>query len=309
MAKMKLYAPGYYKKFSCIADKCTHSCCIGWEIDIDSDTMAKYASINDGYGKQIRDSIDATDTPHFRLTEGERCPHLDQRGLCRIISNLGEAYLCHICREHPRFYNDTSRGREVGLGMACEEACRIILESDEYDRMIEIDEIDGDVESTDFDAVACRDAVYGILADNTIPYAEKLSRIQKEHGVRPDMLSDETWREFLSSLEYLDASHRELFAHYSSDLLTPPEWEKRLTRALAYFIYRHGSSARDSEEFRTAVGLSLFCERLLASVIKAECAQEKEDVCRLARIISEEIEYSEENTEAIRFEFSFEMEG
>ena len=141
---MKLYAPGYYKNFSCIADKCTHSCCIGWEIDIDSDTMAKYTSVTHGYGKQIRDSIDVTDTPHFRLTDGERCPHLDQQGLCRIISNLGEAYLCDICREHPRFYNDTSRGREVGLGMACEEACRIILESDEYARMIEIGEADGE---------------------------------------------------------------------------------------------------------------------------------------------------------------------
>lgn len=309
MPKVKLYAPGYYKKFSCIADKCTHSCCIGWEIDIDRDTMDKYASVPHGYGKQIRDSIDVTDTPHFRLTDGERCPHLDQQGLCRIISNLGEAYLCDICREHPRFYNDTSRGREVGLGMACEEACRIILESEDYARMIEIGETDGACELTDFDAVVHREAVYGILADNGIPYAEKLSRIQKEYGVRPDMLSDETWREFLSSLEYLDESHRELLARYSSDLFTPSEWEKPLMRALAYFIYRHGSSARDLVEFRTAVGLSLFCERLLASVIKAERAQEKEDVCRLARIISEEIEYSEENTEAIRFEFSFEMEG
>ena len=59
---------------------------------------------------------------------------------------------------------------------------------------------------------------------------------------------------------------------------------------------------------RYKFGLSLFCERLLASVIKAERAQEKEDVCRLARIISEEIEYSEENIEAIRLEFSFMME-
>ena len=309
MPKVKLYAPGYYKKFSCIADKCTHSCCIGWEIDIDRDTMAKYASVTHGYGKQIRDSIDATDTPHFRLADGERCPHLDQQGLCRIISNLGEAYLCDICREHPRFYNDTSRGREVGLGMACEEACRILLESDEYARMIEIGETDGECECTDFDAVAHREVIYGILADNAIPYAEKLTQIQNEYGVRPDMLSDETWRELLLSLEYLDESHRELLGRYSSDLFTPPVWEKTLTRALAYFIYRHGSSARDSEEFRTAVGLSLFCERLLASVIKAECAQEKEDICRLARIISEEIEYSEENTEAIRFEFSLEMEG
>ena len=35
---MKLYAPGYYKRFACIASKCRHSCCVGWEIDIDPET-------------------------------------------------------------------------------------------------------------------------------------------------------------------------------------------------------------------------------------------------------------------------------
>ena len=56
------------------------------------------------------------------------------------------------------------------------------------------------------------------------------------------------------------------------------------------------------------MGFSLFCERLLASAAKAERAQNISDFIRLARIISEEIEYSEENTEAIRLEFSFMME-
>ena len=308
MSKVKLYAPGYYKDFSCIADQCTHSCCIGWEIDIDGVTMEKYASVSHGYGERIRESIDRTGTPHFCLAARDRCPHLDETGLCRIISNLGEAYLCDICREHPRFYNDTCRGKEVGLGMACEEACRIILQSDEYGRMIEIGEVDGEIESADFDAVACRDSVYEILSDNSIPYAEKLMRIQNEYGVRPDTLPDEAWRELLASLEYLDESHRGMLARYSSDACTPPEWETPLTRALAYFIYRHGSGARDVREFREAVGFSLFCERLLASAAKAERAQNISDFIRLALIISEEIEYSEENIEAIRLEFSFMME-
>ena len=309
MAKMKLYAPGYYKEFSCIADKCTHSCCIGWEIDIDSDTMAKYTSVTDGYGKQIRDSIDKADTPHFRLTEGERCPHLEDNGLCRIISTLGEDYLCDICREHPRFYNDTPHGKEVGLGMACEEACRIVLESDDYARMTEIGEVDGETVPTDFDATACRNTVYAILSDDSLAYTEKLSRIQCECGVRPTMLSDESWREFLSTLEYLDESHREMFASYSSHPSTPQDWEKPLMRALAYYVYRHGSGARDLREFREAVGFSLFCERLLASLAEAEKIESVDQLIRLARIVSEEIEYSEENTEAIRFEFSLEMEG
>lgn len=42
---MKLYAPEYYKNFKCIADKCEHSCCIGWEIDIDEETLKKYENL------------------------------------------------------------------------------------------------------------------------------------------------------------------------------------------------------------------------------------------------------------------------
>lgn len=305
MARVKLYAPGYYKKFSCIADKCPHSCCIGWEIDIDPDTMDKYETLREKYGEKIRQSIDATDTPHFRLAENERCPHLDQHGLCRIISNLGEAYLCEICREHPRFYNDTIRGKEVGLGMACEEACRIILESDGYADMVVIGEADSDPPDITFDATAHRERIYGILAQSPFPYSERLAQIHNEYNVHPNMLSDETWRDLLASLEYLDEAHKRMFARYSSDLSTPLQWECQLTRALAYFLYRHGSSARDPEEFSTALGLSLFCERLLASLVKTVRVQDKKDVYRLARIISEEIEYSEENTDAIRLEFSF----
>ena len=45
---MKLYAPKYYKNFKCIADRCPHSCCIGWEIDIDRTTLTKYESLSDG---------------------------------------------------------------------------------------------------------------------------------------------------------------------------------------------------------------------------------------------------------------------
>ena len=43
---MKLYAPTYYKNFKCIADACEHSCCIGWEIDIDPEALEKYENCN-----------------------------------------------------------------------------------------------------------------------------------------------------------------------------------------------------------------------------------------------------------------------
>ena len=92
---MKLYAPEYYSDFVCIADKCRHSCCIGWEIDVDPLSMEKYSAIVHPYGQTVRDSIDInSDTPHFITDDEDRCPHLDSHGLCRMILNLGEDSLC-----------------------------------------------------------------------------------------------------------------------------------------------------------------------------------------------------------------------
>ena len=300
---MKLYAPKYYKDFTCIADKCSHSCCIGWEIDVDETALEKYESSNSPYAEAIRKSIDHSgDCPHFRLAEDERCPHLNDRGLCKIILNAGEDHLCHICREHPRFYNYTTLGKEVGLGMSCEEACRIILSSDGYGEMIELFEIDETPDMIDFDPLPHRERLYSILSDSSLPYTEKLSLISKEYKVSPSFLPDGDWREILSSLEYLSEDDKKLFSCYSSNLSTPKELEKPLERALAYFIYRHLTATYDESSLRAALGFCLLCERLLCSLAMFYPSNHVKD---LARIISEELEYSEENTENIKTEFLF----
>ena len=303
---MKLYAPEYYKNFVCIADKCRHSCCIGWEIDVDRDTAKKYAALDEGYGVEIQKSITKRGTPHFKLKKDNRCPHLNENGLCKIILNLGEDYLCHICREHPRFYNYTTTGKEVGLGLSCEEACRIILSSDNYGNFVDLGEICDDehiVDTSDFDATTHRKTIYSVLADSSIPYPERLQKISEIYSVSPDNIPYDAWRSILDSLEYLDDSHKEIFACYSSDITNLAHLENYLERALSYFIFRHCSGAQDEGEFRAALGFSLFCERLLASACKN--AQSFEEICDIARIISEELEYSEDNTEAIKTEFYF----
>ena len=46
---MKQLIPHFYPNFACIASRCSDSCCIGWEIDIDPDTADYYRScITDG---------------------------------------------------------------------------------------------------------------------------------------------------------------------------------------------------------------------------------------------------------------------
>ena len=292
---MKLYAPLYYQDFRCIADRCRHSCCIGWEIDVDEDSLCLYQSLEGDYADTIRASLEQTDTPHFAHAAHDRCPHLDEDGLCRIISHYGEDALCEICREHPRFYHDTPHGKEVGLGLACEEVCRIVLFSDAYDQFVEIEELEGEPCTDAFDATALRARVYEILKDTSLSYDARLTHIAAKFGVCTKVRSDNAWCELLCGLEYLDEQHIGLFMLYGEDADVLPEQEAWLCRALAYFVYRHCSAAEDAQDFAASLGLALFLERLLASLVAAG-----HDALDSARMISEELEYSEDNTDAIK---------
>lgn len=295
---MRLYAPKYYTEFCCIADRCRHSCCIGWEIDVDERTLEVYQAL-DGYGETVRSSICTDgDTPHFALCKGERCPHLTDRGLCSIILHCGEEYLCDICREHPRFYHGTSRGLEVGLGMSCEEAARLILSTPWKGEMTDLGQTE-EGWTHPFDADAFRKELFGILFDEARPYGERLARIYKTYGVSPAQDTDARWRARIAELEYLDPAHRALFSVYSSSLGEREAYADVLERALAYLVFRHCAEVYDEDELFAALGFCLFCERLLASLLLASGGS-FEDAVECARILSEELEYSEDNTEAIK---------
>ena len=123
---MRIVVPEYFLDFKCIADKCKDSCCIGWEIDVDDEAKAKYESLDTELGREI---VEKTQHGYFPLQKNGRCAFLDEKGLCRIISAVGDGYLCDICREHPRYYGVGNGIIEGGLGLGCEEAARIILAS------------------------------------------------------------------------------------------------------------------------------------------------------------------------------------
>ncbi len=292
---MKLYAPKYYKSFKCIADKCTHSCCIGWEIDIDDGTYEKYRRLSGGYGETVKDSISTDGTPHFKLSKDDRCPHLNECGLCEIILNIGEDHLCDICREHPRFYNFTSVA-EVGVGASCIEAARLILSSSDYAIIEKIGEMDINTDEFDFDGRADRGIIYGILQDPSLRYAEKLDLICRQYQTK--RRDDEEYLEIIDGFEYLDEAHRSLFCKFSS-APAPDGKDEYFERFLAYLIYRHCTEAFDLEDFRDRLEFCLFCAKLFSSIVVSENAQTLDEIAHLASIISEEIEYCDENTFAL----------
>ena len=181
---MLLRVPDFYDSFRCIAGKCTDTCCVGWEIDIDETTAKRYAELKGEYGEILRQGIEED---HFKLLPGDRCPFLRRDGLCDMICHIGEEYLCDICREHPRFVEVYGDIMEKGLGLCCEEAVRLLLEAKgtSSSPIAFVDrEIDDEPDDIPEDAIEARDAIFEerehlfkILAEHDRPFNERLIEI------------------------------------------------------------------------------------------------------------------------------------
>ncbi len=174
---MKELRPSYYKEFRCIGGACTDTCCAGWEIDVDDVTYDKYQKLPLPLREYICSQIGEEGESHFfRLREGRRCPFLNQDNLCDIFIQAGEDYLCDICREHPRFYNWIGSYTEVGLGLCCEEAQRLILQSSQPAVFEETGE---DIESEDILLellLEARKALFAIVQNRELPIFARMGQ-------------------------------------------------------------------------------------------------------------------------------------
>ena len=124
---MKYHKPSFFDQFKCIGSACTDTCCAGWEIEVDETTAQGYLAEKGAFGDRLRREIGSEPGEYFFKLKNNRCPFLNKENLCDIFINLGEDRLCDICREHPRFYNWFGDYTEVGLGLCCEEAERLLF--------------------------------------------------------------------------------------------------------------------------------------------------------------------------------------
>lgn len=171
--------PWFYDSFTCIADRCSDNCCIGWEIDIDKAAMERFGAVPGAFGERLRGAIHGGEQPVFALSAGERCALLREDGLCELILNCGEDSLCDICALHPRFFNDFGEVREAGLGLCCEEVCRLMFSRSEPLTFILDDEDRENIAREDKSVSVLRQArsvMTGILQDRTRPLTERLDR-------------------------------------------------------------------------------------------------------------------------------------
>lgn len=302
---MKTFVPDYYPKFHCIAGKCRHSCCIGWEIDIDEDTYDLYQSIGGGFGRRLKNNIEDGDPPHFRLCADERCPFLTSDGLCDIILTLGEGALCQICDDHPRYRNYYSDRVEMGLGLCCEAAAKLILtQTGSMELICTEDDGEEELPLTDEEIrfLEKREELMRILWDGDLSLEERMNRILDESGVRLPEMSHEEWIRVFKSLECLDPAREDLL-NYAADETLPDEFLIPAAKLMEYFLYRHLSGVLEDGRFGERAGFAVLSTRMIcrmwAGLLKQHGSLTADDMAECARMYSSEYEYSDENTEAL----------
>lgn len=292
---MKIFAPNWYPQFRCIADRCRHSCCIGWEIDIDRDTLARYQNASGQWKKRFEENIVQDDeTACFRLTEDERCPFLNERGLCDIILAFGEEALSQICTDHPRFRSFFSDRTEMGLGMCCEEAARIVLSEQEPAYLIEISD-DGEQEAPneeEADFFAWRSQLFSIVQDRSLTLTERIRKLCLFCGFSYEKCAPSGWTSLLLSLERMDETWTQKLTGMQQET---DKWDIPFEQLLFYLLFRHLSGAMDDGLYSERVALCVLLLRLIRS-IPAKDLEALAEICRMA---SSEIEYSDENTDRL----------
>lgn len=276
--------PNYYQQFKCKADKCRHTCCAGWEIDIDPDTLDLYQSMGGPLGKELHDNILSDgNTASFNLVgKEERCPFLNDNNLCRLILERGdEELLCDICHEHPRFYNYHDNMIEKGLGLACEEAARIVLGAREEFTLIpsfpDTDEVPQYTET----AYIQRDEDIKIMTDRSLPLSSRIDRV-----CGPSKLDSVARAKLFSSLEILD-----------------PEWQRILEKLAE--CESHSVHIPPEICYENLIVYYLFRYPMFTGKYALECALLAHDICvsldesytleEVVRRLSVEVEYSDIN--------------
>jgi len=299
---VKHFAPAYYPLFRCVAGACRHSCCIGWEIDIDPVTRERYRRVDGPLGRRLAEEIVVEDPPHFRLGAGERCPFLREDGLCTLILELGEDSLCEICALHPRFRNFFSDRVEIGLGLCCEAAAELILTRGGDMTLIPVGE-DGEepfpLSEKEEQLLAFRAELLALCEAESFTFAEKTKRLL---GIVCAAMPDLTWgkwRAFYADLERLDPAWEGLLSRLDGEeTVTGTDWDAPLSHLLSYFLYRHLPGALDAEDFDAAIRARVCFAVLSVRIIQKIFAGGGQSMAALgdiARQYSAEVEYSDEN--------------
>jgi len=179
---MKHYFPDYYEEFSCIADKCEATCCAGWQIVVDEESLKRYKKVTGEFKQRIKDGVDFREGVFYQ-NPGKRCAFLNNQNLCDMYVALGEEAFCETCRRYPRHIEEFENVREFTLSASCPEAARILLSQKAPVQLYEVEVDAPEEEFDDFDPLVyeklleARGEMLKVLQDRAVPVKERATAV------------------------------------------------------------------------------------------------------------------------------------
>lgn len=328
--------PSYYKNFSCIADKCPDTCCAGWEIVVDPESLLKYKNLGGEYAEKIRSliSVDSDGDSIFTPADS-RCPFLLDSGLCEMYIELGHDSLCRTCRLFPRHVTYFGARKETGISLSCPEAARIIMENSEPIHF-ETEEIHADIMPTAIDPslyftlIETRKTAINILQNRKFPIEKRIIAFlilseEIQFLIRKNKLPDskETCKKDFLNMNYAVGSHsdkKRTVAKYFNDFksleMLDKSWESKLLKAemtapvkpdgfeweyehlMIYFIFRYLMAAVFDGDLLSKAKFAAV-SYIIISRLQTENITDKSARVAAMQKYSKEVEHSQLNMDKI----------
>lgn len=290
---MKRYEFNYSKDFKCIADKCKHNCCIGWEIAVNKASTKKYELLKVNDARFENCVLNGA----FNMQSNGRCPFLDNDNLCHVIKNYGEKALCRTCKTHPRFINFWSGMTETGLGLYCEEAGRIVLSSKQKMKLSLVKKDNKKPTLSPFEkkAIAFRNKVVKIIQDRKLTVLERISSLKPLYDIDLNKKSFDEWLNLFKSLEKLKTNDFSFDKITAVNFLEPDEsFALNYEQLLSYLAFRHLSRAIDQLDLRVRLAFVVLSFNMINAIfLKGD--KTFSNFVESVRFYSSEIETSDDN--------------
>lgn len=265
---MILKTPSFYKDFKCIAGACPDSCCQGWEVDTDQESLAYYKTLDGEIRNRIDSVLDKDEFGNtiFRLADKKRCPFLNSENLCDMHIAIGGEHTPYTCRMFPRFINDFGGTREMGVSFSCPVASDMMWNltepmsfvSEINDLPPQLNEIDA---QTYFFLLKAREKAFAVVQDRSLPVNERLKKLldygeklQKELDDYPVANDDIDFFEVFHNPELINPQWTEKVENH---IVKPVSDEIYNENVASYFIFRYMLTAVDDYDVLSKIKMAV----------------------------------------------------